>query len=249
MTVIDDILAVAWKERKGLLRPRGSRRSGAMMFFAPVMLTILLPLQIGEGFLTMPFALIMTFVIPMGIMLVTIPDSFAGERERHTLETLLASRLPDRAIFFGKLIVPVLFAWTVLAVAHTLALVIFNAVHWEGSVQIHPPTLLLGIVGLGLLLPLLGGALGVIISLRATTVQGAAQRLVFVLFSPLILLQVLGAIGLGAAGGQIKDILRTVEATNWTAVMAAVLVGLLIAASLVLRMAMARFERARLILN
>ena len=183
--MIDDILTVMWKERKVLLRPRGSRRSGAMMFLAPIMLTILLPLQIGENFLTTPFALVMTFVVPMAIMLVTIPDSFAGERERHTLETLLASRLPDRAILFGKLIVPIVFTWAILVIAHILALVIFNVAHWDGGLRVHPPILLMGIIGIGLLLPLIGAGLGVIISLRASTVQGAGQMLALVLFSPL----------------------------------------------------------------
>jgi hypothetical protein len=41
-------------------------------------------------------------------------------------KTLLANRLADRAILFGKPIVPVLFAWTILAIAQILALVIFN---------------------------------------------------------------------------------------------------------------------------
>ena len=49
-----------------------------------------------------------------------VADSFAGERERHTLETLLASRLPDRAILAGKLLVPVAVAWgaALLALEH-----------------------------------------------------------------------------------------------------------------------------------
>ena len=40
-----------------------------------------------------------------------IGDAIAGERERHTLETLLASRMPDRAILLGKVIAIVLYAW------------------------------------------------------------------------------------------------------------------------------------------
>ncbi len=247
--MIADILTVAWKERKGLFRPRGSRRSGAMMLLAPVMLTILLPLQIGEGFLTMPFVLIMTFVVPMAIMLVTIPDSFAGERERHTLETLLASRLPDRAILLGKLIVPVVFAWTVLAIAHIIALVIFNVAHWDGSLRVHPPTLLLGIIGLGLLLPLIGGALGVIFSLRAASVQAAAQTLVLVLFSPLIVLQIVGAVAVGAGRGQIGNTFEALETANWTVILVLLLAALLIVTFLLLVTAIARFQRARLILN
>ncbi len=43
-----------------------------------------------------------------------ITDSIAGERERQTLETLLASRLPDRAIVLGKIIAVTLFGWGLL---------------------------------------------------------------------------------------------------------------------------------------
>ena len=238
-----------WKERKSLFRPRGSRRSGAMMFLAPVMLTVLLPLQTGEGFLTTPFALIMTFVVPMGIMLIAIPDSFAGERERHTLKTLLASRLPDPAILFGKLIVPVVFAWTALAIAHTLALAIFNAAHWDGTPRIHPPVLLIGIIGLGLLLPLIGGGLGVIISLRANTVQAAAQTLMLVLFSPLIAVQIGGAVAIGVGRGQIRNVLDALEAANWTVVLVLLLAGMFIITLLLLLLATSRFQRARPILD
>ncbi len=247
--MIDDILTVMWKERKVLLRPRGSRRSGAMMFLAPIMLTILLPLQIGENFLTTPFALVMTFVVPMAIMLVTIPDSFAGERERHTLETLLASRLPDSAILFGKLIVPIVFTWGILAIAHILALVIFNVAHWDGGLQVHPPILLLGIIGLGLLLPWIGAGLGVIISLRASTVQGAGQMLALVLFSPLIVLQVAGVVAIGAGRDRLQGIIDALEAANWTVILPFVLAGVLLLALMLLAAAMARFQRARLILD
>jgi ABC-2 type transport system permease protein len=213
------------------------------------MLTILLPLQFGEGFLTTDFVLLITFIVPMGIMLVAMPDSFAGERERHTLEAVLASRLPDRAILFGKLIVPVVFAWAVLAIAHTLALVIFNVAHWDGSLRVHPPTLLLGIIGLGILLPLIGGGLGVIISLRATTVQAAAQTLVLVLFSPIIVLQIAGAVVIGTGRGRIQGFLDALETVNWTVVLVLLLAGLLIVTCLLLIAAMSRFQRARLILR
>lgn len=43
-------------------------------------------------------------IMPALSVLSIIGDSFAGERERHTLETLLASRLPDRAIVLGKIV-------------------------------------------------------------------------------------------------------------------------------------------------
>jgi len=40
--------------------------------------------------------------LPLALAGVMSIDTFAGERERQTLETLLASRLPDRAIILGK---------------------------------------------------------------------------------------------------------------------------------------------------
>jgi len=247
--MITDILTLIWKERKALLRPQGGRFQSGMMWLTPALLAILLPLQIGEAFLSTAFVLILTFIVPIVIIAVTIPNSFAGERERHTLETLLASRLPDRAILFGKLVLPVLFAWTVLGIAQILALVVFNVAYWNGSLQVHPPTLLLGIIGLGLMLPLVAAEIGVFISLRAATVQSATQALFMVLFVPIIVLQIVGAVVIGTGRDRIQRILDTLEILNWTVVLILLLAGLLIATVLLLLAVMARFQRARLILN
>ena len=42
-----------------------------------------------------------------------VPDPLPRERERHTLETLLASRLSDRAILLGKIGAAVGFEWVI----------------------------------------------------------------------------------------------------------------------------------------
>ena len=55
-----------------------------------------------------------------------VADSFAGERERHTLETLLASRLPDRAILFGKVLAAVGYGWVLVMLMLVLSLVTVN---------------------------------------------------------------------------------------------------------------------------
>lgn len=52
--------------------------------------------------------------LPFVLSAVMITDSIAGERERQTLETLLASRLPDRAFVLGKIIAVTLFGWGLL---------------------------------------------------------------------------------------------------------------------------------------
>ena len=61
-------------------------------------------------------AAIMSASLPLALSGVMIIDSFAGERERQTLETLLASRLPDRAILLGKVIAVVLAGLALLLV-------------------------------------------------------------------------------------------------------------------------------------
>ena len=101
-----DLLTVIWKERQGLLFQRGGGRMRAiwLLFVAIVMIAILLPLQMGEEWLTTAWSLIAALILPLLLVGTAVPESFAGERERHTLPTLLASRLPDRAILFGKLI-------------------------------------------------------------------------------------------------------------------------------------------------
>ena len=52
--------------------------------------------------------------LPLILAGVMITDSLAGERERQTLETLLASRLSDRAIVLGKVAAITLLGWLLL---------------------------------------------------------------------------------------------------------------------------------------
>ena len=101
--MIDDILTVMWKERKGLLRYQGSRRTTILNLVVLVpTLSIIMPLVAGREWGDSFQVLIAALVLPVLLVGLHIPDSFAGERERHTLETLLSSRLPDQAILFGK---------------------------------------------------------------------------------------------------------------------------------------------------
>jgi len=135
--MLDDILIVVWKESKMLLRDRSSRTRLLLVLLSPVILAIYVASDAGlrwvEGFPS----LLIAALAPVILVGVTIPDSFAGERERRTLETLLASRLPDRAILFGKLAVAVLFAWGATLVILLLSLVAANVAHWNGEILLH----------------------------------------------------------------------------------------------------------------
>ena len=54
------------------------------------MVAIYVPLQMGRDWVDSPGSLF-CLIVPLMLVGMTIPESFAGERERHTLATLLAS--------------------------------------------------------------------------------------------------------------------------------------------------------------
>jgi len=181
-------------------------------------------------------------VVPMMMVLLTVPDSFAGERERHTLGTLLATRLPDRAILFGKLAVSVAVGFWMMLGVLALALVTANTAHWDGQVHFYSVTVLLVDLGFGLLLAILIAGAGVLISLRASTVQEAQQLLGAAVMTPPILLGLLALLLSERIGDAVEGIGATQAVLIVMAALAVAGAGLVIAAT-------ARFRRARLILD
>ena len=109
--MLTDILTMVWKERQTVFQQKGSRSRFLMIMITPVLFATFFAWQWGPDWLYELPPLVMAVIIPVMLVGVMIPESFAGEKERHTLGTLLASRLPDRAIFLGKLIMPVAVGW------------------------------------------------------------------------------------------------------------------------------------------
>jgi ABC-2 type transport system permease protein len=240
--MLDDILTVMWKERKGLFRFRGSRIRFLMTMLTPLLFAFVFPYQAGPDWVEEFPPVVLSAVIPIILVGITIPESFAGERERHTLETLLASRLPDRAILFGKLAVSVAFAWGVTLIVLLLSLVTVNITHGAGELLLFAPTIALAAPTLSLLLGLLCAGSGVIVSMRSATVQEAAQILMAIFLVPPMILQVV----LLLFFDQIVDVLRGLNGEQTFLVVALVLIVL---NTLVFAAALARFRRARLSLD
>jgi len=246
--MINDILTVMWKERKGLFRVRGRRAQALLGMFSPVLLAVFFPLQEGVGWVQSPLSLLLAFVAPLILVGISIPDSFAGERERHTLPTLLASRLSDRAILFGKIITSVAFGWGVTLVLLLVSLVTVNVAHWGGPILFYKPSILLADLAFSFLVAMLTAGAGVLFSLRAATAQEAQQTLMAVLLIPPMILQFALFAILGSESGEarFREVLATLSFEQIILVIVAVLMvldlGLLMAA-------MARFKRARLILG
>ena len=102
--MIADVLTVAWKEWRELLQLGGSHRGGRFSLVILVLVFgVFLPFQSGAEWVESPATVFYWGWVPLMLVSGAVADSFAGERERHTLETLLASRLPDRAILLGKM--------------------------------------------------------------------------------------------------------------------------------------------------
>ena len=244
----DDILTVMWKERKGLFRVRGRRAQALLAMFSPVLLAVFFPLQEGVKWVQSPLSLLLAFIAPLILVGISIPDSFAGERERHTLPTLLASRLSDRAILFGKIITSVTFGWGVTLILLLISLVTVNVAHWDGHILFYKPSILLAALVFSFLVAMLTAAAGVLFSLRAATAQEAQQTLMAVLMIPPMILQfALFAIMRSDSGkARFREVLATL---SFEQVILVIVVVLLVLDAVLLMAAMARFKRARLILG
>lgn len=244
----DDILTVMWKERKGLFRAQGRRSQALLTMLSPLFLAIYLPYSAGVDWVDRSMSLLLAAVVPFILVGITVPDSFAGERERHTLPTLLASRLPDRAILFGKLVMSVLFGWGITLLILLVSLVALNVLHWPGYVLFYKPSLLLADLAVSFLVALFTAGLGVFFSLRSSTVQQAQQLTMSVLLLPAMVLQ-FGVLFI-LQSPSLRDTLKSTLGALSFAQLVLIIVAVLGAAAVALLwVAMARFNRARLILS
>jgi ABC-2 type transport system permease protein len=243
--MIADLRTVVWKEWRSLIGGRARRQLlivGVLLAFQ----AILFPFQMGRDWVNDPVGVgILGIIMPMVVVGVVIPDAIAGERERHTLTTLLASRLPDRAILFGKLVFAVVAGWLVAPILLAIALLAVNTGAAESGFVMYDPAMLGGILAAGLLVALLTGGIGVFVSLRARTAQEAQQLTLAGLLTPIM---VGGAILLAVVsnpdlGPPVLDMLSTIDgralAAGALAILALVDAGLVWAAD-------RRFRRGRL---
>ena len=244
----NDILTIIWKETKGMLRYSDNRWKGIAILVTPIALFgILIPIQFRDIWLTSGWSFGVSFFTPLMLVTSTIAESFAGERERHTLETLLASRLPDRAILFGKLLVSILFAWGMSLLLLFVSLIVVNLLDGKSGFQIYQTNILwMDILGSLLVAGFVSG-LGIVISLRSATVQAASQSIVVMLFLPLMLLQAVAfllPVFLPRATVQ-----ALADQLNFNNILVVILVLLLVVDIILFLGAMSRFQRSRLILS
>ena len=174
---MSDILTMLWKESKDVLFQGGWRSLIRPLIVVGIM-GIYLPLQLGPQWVDLsPLAMLLLLWIPFFVIISFIGDIIAGERERHTLETLLASRMPDRAILLGKVVAIVLYTWGMSVFSLLLGLVLVNLFRTQGNWMFYPLDLFVDALVLSLLVGVLAASAGVLISLRVATVRQAQQIL------------------------------------------------------------------------
>lgn len=243
--MLDDILTIMWKESKSIFRFQGSRSRVLLVLLSPILLATVFPWQWGPDWVAEIPSIILSVVVAVILVGVTIPESFAGERERHTLNTLLASRLSDRAILFGKMGVSIVFAWGVTLAVLLLSLVTVNIAHGDGELLLYTPTVAIADLVLSFLMATLFASAGVLISMRSETVQQAAQVLMAIFLVPIMLVQVIAMVFMTQLNDLLKDFLNNLDGTQVFLVFTGVL--FLLTAG-VFAAAMARFKRSRLFL-
>ena len=210
------------------------------------MFGVFLPLQSGAEWVQSPSTVFYWGWVPLMLVAGAMADSFAGERERHTLETLLASRLPDRAILFGKIGGGRLLRLGPGLVMLALSLVTVNVTARTGPCCCFPG----GSPSARRCWPCSGAGLaataGVLVSLRAATVRQAAQTLnvgiLLLDLRPRLAMQALPDAWKAQAGAWVLSV--GADGIMWAAaaVLALLDMGLLAAA-------FARFRRSRLMLD
>jgi len=245
--MITDVWTVMWKEWKELLVQRGSLRGGRLSLLILVgLLGVFLPWQTGRDWVESPVVLVYSAYIPLFLVMSVIADSFAGERERQTLETLLASRLSDRAILFGKVGAAVGYGWGLTLISLLLGLVTVNLAHGRGELLLYPPAVGLGIVGFSLLGAGLVASAGVLVSLRASSVRQAQQTLSIAIML-LLFVPIFGGQALPAEWR--ARLAQALVVADVTKILLTVVAALAVLDMALLAAAMIRFQRARLILD
>ncbi|MEO6989484.1 MAG: ABC transporter permease subunit [Aquihabitans sp.] len=149
------------------------------------------------GYLVAPLFLI----VPLMVSAVTASDTFAGEKERRTLETLLHLPIRDRDLYVSKLLGGFIPAVAVSWGGFVLFAIISNIVSWPVMHRLFLPTVLWAILIFWVAPAVAALGLGIMVrvSVRVNNTQ-EAQQLGGAVVLPLVILAVGQTTGLLLAG-------------------------------------------------
>ncbi len=237
---MSDTWTIVWKEWRDMIFPGGKMESLRPIIFI-ALLGIAWPLIYGLRWLELSTVMVFLSVyVPFFFILNYIGDAFAGERERHTLETLLASRISDRAILWGKVIATVGYIWGMSLIASFLGMVVVNLSKAQAPWMFYTAAgQWLEVLLLILLACLLSASGGILVSLHSATVRQAQQTLL------------LGSLVLGVAIFFVVRAvpLQVIQTMSISQILLIAMLVLVVIDAILMAIAMASFHRSRLIAN
>jgi ABC-2 type transport system permease protein len=237
---MNDLSTMIWKEWKDFLWSGGYSDLLRPLLNIAV-LGIILPLSFGQRWIDLDSApVLIVLFVPFMFVILIISDAIAGERERHTLESLLASRISDRAILWSKVLVAVGYNWVMTLFCLLIGDVVVNFSQGPGQWEFYKPMSLFAVVlVLCFLTTLLAASGGVLISLKSATVRQASQTML------------LGLIILGLAISAVVRLLPPALTASLTTPQVVLIIMLVLAVldALLLVASLLSFQRSRLILS
>ncbi len=244
--MITDILTVAGKELREIFTFGDARGRGKFSLLILIgVFGVFFPLQSGREWVTSSMSIMVWGWMPFLWVSGIVADLFAGERERHTLEALLATRLSDQSILFGKLLAALTYGFSLTWIVLLSSIVTINVVYGKDGLLFYPLETTIGALVVSILVSGLSGSIGVLVSLRAGSVRQAQQAMsagMLVLFLPFMLLQFIPTAWL-EAGANLLENVQPMQVAGGLAVFLLALEIILIA------IAKRLFQRSKLILD
>jgi ABC-2 type transport system permease protein len=250
-----DVLTVARKEIREIVGGGGGRKGLIREVFFVFLFGVFFPLSQSAAWRSGAVPIVFVFMIPLFLAGPYVADTFAGERERKTLETLLATRLPDSSIYLGKILAVCTYAWAITQLILLASLVALN-VAGDGSSPaaadsgwfVYPTAVWVASLAGSYASALLISGIGTFISLRSETVRAAHQAMML----PLFILIFGGSFGLGALWKALPPDTQA-SLAQWASGISPLegIVGfvtvVLVADLFLLRLGVRRFRRSKLI--
>jgi ABC-2 type transport system permease protein len=237
---MSDLRTIIWKEWKDFLWS-GGRSNLFRPLLVIAILGIVFPLTFEQRWIELDgTSVLIILYTPFMLIFSYIGDAIAGERERHTLETLLASRISDSAILLGKVLVTVGFAWGTTIFCMLIGAIVVNLSQGNGQWIFYTPiNHYVILLILSLLTNLLAASGGVLISLKSATVRQAGQTMIICM------------IILGLAVNTVHRLLPASVTTSLTTseIVLIIMGTLLVFDAILLAASLMSFKRSRLILG
>lgn len=174
-----------------------------------------------------PFSILIIGFFPITVSLVVALEAFVGEKERGTIEPILSSPLEDWQIYFGKLLVGI----STPLIASYLSFTIYMFMVARQNLTMPSPLMILQLILLTTAHAFLMVSAAIVISVQSTSVKAANLLASFIVIPVAILMQ--GEAGLLFWGN---------EGVLWWAI-----IGVMIIASLLIRLGLAHFQREYLL--